>query len=243
MDGDRQLPATQHQLIETNSAPTPGSKPWSTGLGKLLLLDSGDGTSDRRASAVNLIIMNPKLRAEAQRLSPVLERLQAPATRDEITSTVMREMPAWGVSTKAAGEWGVTYASYADAMEGLPLYAIEEGIIRWNRGEGMATLAMGGFPPRPAQLYLLANEGLRELRMAAYRCKLALGEATAPRVEKDRPKVTEDERKKIGEDFRRLAATLGVTGPKTAAPIRPGTSPQQMAEHLRRRADEVGDVI
>lgn len=244
MDGDRQLPATQQQLIEPNSAPTPGSKPWSTGLGKLLLLDADSGTSDVRAKAVHLISVNATLRAEAQRLSPVLEKLLTPATRDEITVTIMREMPAWGVSTKAAGEWGVTYASYADALEGLPLYAIEEGIIRWNRGEGMATLAMGGFPPRPAQLYLLANEGLRELRMASYRCKLATGDAVAPKIEKDRPKVTEEDRKLIGEQFRALAKNLGVTGvQKPPSAFSPRPSPQQMAEQLRARADEVGDVI
>lgn len=188
--------------------------------------------------------MNPTLRAEAARILPVLDRLQAPASREEIVATIMREMPAWGVSTKAAGEWGVTYASYADALEGLPLFAIEEGIIRWNRGEGMATLAMGGFPPRPAQLYLLANEALRELRMATYRCRLATGEVTAPRIEADRPKTTPEERKKIAEDFRRLAASLGTSGPKSSDTVRaPGPTPQQMAQQIRQRADDVGDVV
>jgi hypothetical protein len=168
------LPATQAELISQPTELQPGFKPWSKGLGSLLLQDDADGRSDARAGAIRLIAINPTLRAEAERLLPRLEEAKAPASRDEVISVIMREMPAWGVSQKHAGEFGVTYASYADALEGLSLYAIEEGVARWNKAEGHEDLKMGGFPPRPAQLFALANEGKLELYMAAYRAKLAL---------------------------------------------------------------------
>lgn len=222
------LPAVQAELITEPTELAPGFKPWTKGLGSLLLQDDEDGRSDSRAGAIRLIAINPTLRAEAERLLPRLEAAKAPASRDEIIAVVMREMPAWGVSPKHAAEWGVTYASYADALEGLSLYAIEEGVARWNRGEGHKDLSMGGFPPRPAQLYLLANEGKRELYMAAYRAKLALEyvERQAPR------QVPAEETAKVAEDFRALASTL--RGRAMPEAPRPKFSQHELAEQLRR---------
>lgn len=222
------LPAVQAELISPPSEIPPGFKPWSKGLGSLLLQDDADGRSDSRAGAIRLIAINPTLRAEAARILPVIEAAKTPATREEIVMVVAREMPAWGVSTKHAGEFGVTYASYADALEGLSLYAVEEGVARWNRGEGHKDLAMGGFPPRPAQLFLLANEGKRELYMAAYRAKLALeyAEVKAPR------QVSPEEAKKVAEDFRALASSL--RGRAMPDAPRPKLSQHELAEQLRR---------
>lgn len=219
------------QQLAVISQPTElqaGFKPWSRGLGSLLLQEGADGPSDRRASAIRLIAINPTLRAEAERLLPRLEEAKVPASRDEIIGIVMREMPAWGVSTKHAGELGVTFASYADTLEGLSAYAVEEGIARWNRGEGHKDLAMGGFPPRPAQLFALASEGKRELYMAAYRAKLALeyAEDITPR------QIDPEQAAKVAADFRDLAASLKAK-PMPEAP-RPHMSQHAMAEQLRR---------
>lgn len=244
----------QRELISLPSGQTPSTKPWSKGLGSLLLQADEDGPSMAREGAVRLIAINPTLRAEAERLLPVLEAAKTPASREEIVLIIRREMPAWGVSAKAASDWGVAYASYADAMEGLCLYAIEEGVARWNRAEGHKDLSMGGFPPRPAQLFALANEGKRELYMAAYRAKLALewAEDKLPR------QVDPEETAKVAEDFRALAASLKAK-PMPEEP-RPHMSQHAMAEQLRRtdaqarqggapisrshiEADDVGEVL
>lgn len=250
------LPALQGELITQPTEPMPGCKPWSTGLGKLLLAEDEDGRSDARRGAIRIISINPTLRAEAERLLPVLETAKQPATREEIISVMVREMPAWGVSTRHAGEFGVTYASYADALEGMPLYAIEDGVVRWNRAEGHKDLSMGGFPPRPAQLYALAGEARRELFMAAYRARLATEyvEAHVPR------QVPPEEAEKVAADFKALAATLRGR-PMPEAP-RPRQTQHALAEQLRAAAgqakrfgapvsrkdieppaDDVGDVV
>lgn len=185
----------------------------------------------------------------------MLEAAKAPATREEIIAVMVREMPAWGVSTKHAGEWGVTYASYADALEGLPLYAVEDGIVRWNRGEGHEDLKMGGFPPRPAQLYALAAEGRRELFMAAYRARLAMEYVE----EKLPPPISEEERARNAAAIREMMAKPrehlppqppGVTavewarqcrengmvqaGPPPSEPTRPRVDQHTMAERIRQ---------
>lgn len=254
----------QRALIEASATPPPGSKPWSTGLGKLLLADAEDGGS-KRASAVRLIAINPTLRAEAERLTPVLESLKAPAAREEAIAIIMREMPAWGVGTKQAEEYGVTYASYADALEGLSGYLIEEAVVRWNQGLRQENLKDAGFPPRPAQLAMLAQEAKIELYTAAYRARMALAY-----VEKELPRqISDEERKDVGSMFRELAAAPrpkippqppGITLADWVRKCReegivedpgtvyraPGQSPTEMAESLRAAAaadDDPGAVI
>lgn len=263
MTEDRQ--PHQQALIEASSVPPPGSTPWSKGLGSLLLAAADDGGS-RRASSIRLIAINPTLRAEAERILPVLESLKAPAQRAEVIAIIMREMPAWGVGSKQAAEFGVTYASYADALEGLSAYLVEEAVVRWNNGQRQGSLKDAGFPPRPAQLAMLAQEARNELYMAAYRAKLAL-----QYVEKEIPRqITEEERKEVGPMFRELAAAPrpsfppqppGITmadwirkcreeglvnEPGAEPPRAPGQTKAEMAEALRAHAaaeDDPGDVI
>ncbi len=162
---------------------------------------------------------------------------------------VMREMPAWGVGHKAAAEFGVTYASYADALEGLPLYAIEEGVVRWNRAEGHKDLSMGGFPPRPAQLYALATEGKRELYLAAWRAKKALEWVEKQGVEWTPERKRAEREKAIAMGFLNPDGSSVPLAPArrfSDAP-RPRMTPQQVAAQLRaaaeRGGDDVGEVI
>lgn len=255
----------QQELITQPTELTPGSGPWSKGLGSLLLREDADGRSDARMSAVRLIALNPTLRAETERLLPVLEEMKQPASREEIILIIAREMPAWGVSTKHAGEFGVTYASYADALEGLSAYAIEEGVVRWNRGEGHKDLAMGGFPPRPAQLSILANDAKRELWMAAYRAKLALQHIEKTWTEWTPERKKAERQKMIEAGYLNPDGTPNMTGhgPKgMPEAARPQRSPQEVAAELRSHAqaryggapiskhhtapapvDDIGDVI
>ncbi len=235
----------QQALVLLNDEQPLKSKPWSPGLGKLLLqeADDGGGTSDRRAGAVRLIAINPTLRAEAERLLPVLESLTVQAEREEVIATVMREMPAWGVPLKTAGVMGVTFASYADALEDFSLYAVEEAIARWNSGQAVDNIKDAGFPPRPAQLALLAADVRGEVYMARYRVKLAL-----EYVEKTVPRITEAEREERGAQLRDLLGELGARRkPNPLEDTRPRLTPAQVAEQLRAAApapkSEVGDVI
>lgn len=228
------LPALQHQ--------TPSGMPWSEGLGKLLLQEAREegGRSETSSGAIRLIAINPKLRAEAERLLPMLEEMKRPAERDEILLVIGREMPAWGISMKAAATMGVTFASYAEALEGFSLYAVEEAVVRWNAGaKGRLELKDAGFPPRPAQLAVLAQEVRREVYMAKYRAEKAM--AYVEEVVDRGPPVD-------GDTFRKLLADLG--GAKKPNPLedtRPRLTPQQVADQLRASAapksQDVGDVI
>lgn len=223
------------QLMGPLTEPMPGSAPWSPGLGRLLLQEDEGGGSSARQSAIRIIAVNPVLRAEAERLLPALEDAKRPASREEIIAIIMREMPAWGVSTKNAGEYGVTYASYADALEGLCVYAIEEGVVRWNRGEGHKDLAMGGFPPRPPQLHKLASEGKRQLWMAAYRAKLAVQHIEDTGVEWTAERKAAERQKMIDAGYLNADGTPNIEfKPKSMAEVHLTKTPHEVAEELRR---------
>lgn len=212
---------------------------WSKGLGSLLLQE-GDGA--KREGAIRLIAINPTLRAECEELLPHLQAAKDPATAEQIMAAIALAMPSWGVPNKSAAEWGVTYASYAKALEGMPLWAVQHGILRWNRGEGHKDLAMGGFPPRPAQLSILANEARRELFMAAYRAELAV-----KHVEQKVPRqVSDEERQAVRDGLKQLALNFRAKGMPEAPP--PTRSRQEVADALlamekRTVTEDVGDVV
>lgn len=203
------------------------------------MLDQDDGRS-----AARLIAVNPTLRSEVEVLLPLLEGASRPATEPEILEILVRHAAHYGITQKMAGEWGAFFAAYLDTLDGISAHAIEDGFLRWNRGEGHKDIRMAGFYPKAPQLFLLARVGAEVLAKAVYRSKMALGLTKIRDVEQPRPRITEEERKKIAEDFRALAKNLGVTGaPKPPDAFSPRPSPQQMAEKLRAHADEVGDVI
>lgn len=188
--------------------------------------------------------MNPTLRSETEVLLPLLEAASRPAAEPEILEILVRHAAHYGITQKMAGEWGAFFGAYLDTLDGLSAHAIEDGFLRWNRGEGHKDIRMAGFYPKAPQLYLLATIGAEALGKALYRSKMALGLTKIREVDQPSPRVTPEERKKIGEDFRALAKMIGVTGPKTAdAPRAPGQTKSQMAEQLRQHADDVGDVV
>jgi hypothetical protein len=239
MDGDRQLPAEQRQLIEAPTNITPGFKPWSPGLGRLLT-DGDDGRS-----AVRLIAINATLRAEAERLLPQLEAAKAPATEEELLEILVRHAPQYGITAKMAGEWGAFFGAYLDALHGLSPYAVEEAFVRWNRGESPAGQAWKDFYPRSAQLVLLAQEARAEIACAAYRAKRAM-----EYVEKQTPRqISDEERRKVAEDFKKLAAMTAPRRMPVAPPPPRWTQAEAAARILRAAAtsappaDDVGDVI
>lgn len=175
---------------------------------------------------------------------PLLEAASRPAAEPEILEILVRHAAHYGITQKMAGEWGAFFAAYLDTLDGMSAHAIEDGFLRWNRGEGHRDIRMAGFYPKAPQLYLLTQVGAETLGKAIYRSKMALGLTKIREVEQVRPKPSLEERKKIGEDFRALAKMIGVTGPKTVDGARaPGLTKSQVAEQLRRHADDVGDVV
>lgn len=226
------------QLIEQPETMTP----WSKELGRLLLLEGDDpaGRAEVRDRALAAIKANPSLRREASEIVAHLESRKRPASRDEIIAQVARHMPAWGVAPKTAEVWGVTYSSYADALAGMPLYAIEQAIIRWNRGDGQKDSAAGGFPPRPAQLFKLADEAKRELHMAAYRAKLVLRDSQGAYGEEWTPERKKAERQKMIDQglLTKDGKPNFAIGGKGIPSIPRKESPQELAAQLRASAGQ-----
>lgn len=191
---------------------------------------------------MRLIAINRTLRAEAERLLPVLEAAKAPASEEETLAILVRHAPHYGITAKVAGEWGAFFGSYLDALSGLSAYMIEDAFVRWNRGEG-GDIRTSGFYPKSGQLYLLATAARTELSMAVYRAKRAM-----EYVEKQAPrKISEEERKRVAAEFAQLAQSMG-RGHGMPTEPRPRFTPQQVAQQLRAaapvaRADDVGDVI
>lgn len=202
----------------------------SAGLKKLLV----GGPSE----SVRIIAVNPKLRAEAERLLPALEAAKAPATAIEILQVLIKHAPAYGVQAKSEDEWDALFDSYIGALRGLPLAAIEEAFLRWNRGEG-GDLRMVGFYPKSGQLCILAEKAKSDLYVAAYRARKALERDEA----RARPPVTPDERKAVGELMKGLREELRARAQTMVAGPGPRRSPHEVAADLRRRAEDVGDVI
>lgn len=209
---------TQQALIEVPINIPPGSKPWSQGLGRLLT-EGDDGRS-----AIRLIAVNRTLRAEAERMLPVIIRCAQPAEPEEIMAILVREAPHYGVVAKGAREWAALFSSYIAALDGLPAAAIEDAFVRWNRGEGMRDVGMAGWYPKAPQIYMLAEEHKRELIMASYRAKKAL-----EWVEKKAPVQTDEERAANSAAIRAMMAKPAQRLP----PQPPGVTLAEWARHCR----------
>lgn len=241
--GDRQ--PSQQALIAAPTSIPPGSKPWSPGLGRLLT-EGEDGRS-----AVRLIAINRTLRAEAERMLPMIVRCAERAEPEEIMRILVREAPAYGVTAKSAAEWSALFESYLTALDGLPALAIEDAFVRWNRGEGMRDIGMAGWYPKAPQLYMLAETTKRELHMAAYRARRALEYVEEKGLDWTEDRKKAERQKAIDAGYLNADGTFNFT-PKTKGfhhlVDHPSISPQQMAANLRASAgtpkdDDPGDVI
>lgn len=172
----------------------------------------------------------------------MLEAAKAPAPEAQLLGILIRQAPAYGVHAKSDGEWAALFASYLDALEGMPPWAVEEAFVRWARGEGHANSAMAGFYPKPPQVAMLAQAAKRDLVMAAYRARKAL-----EYVEDHVPRITPAERVERGAQLRDLLADLDRTKkPNPLEDTRPRLTPAQVAANLRASVEpksEVGDVI
>lgn len=224
----------QGQLIASPSGNAPFSTLCSPGL-KRLLTEGEDGRS-----AVRLIAINKTMRAEAERLLPVIEQAKESAAPEELMAILVRHAPAFGVQAKSAGEWASLFGVYLDALDGLPAQALEDAFLRWNRGE-IYGLGSGrhAFYPKPAELYKLADASKRELIMAAYRARRAFEYVEKEGVDWTPERKAAERQKAIDLGYLNPDGSVKWSAPKGVSDVvaRPSVSPQEMAEQLRRRAD------
>ncbi len=228
MAADSRTPA----LIPPQSDMRTMSEICSAGLRKLLT-EGPDGSG-----AIRIVAVNAVLRAECERALPVLLAAKEPATDAQVMESLVRHATHYGVHAKSKAEWAALFGVYLDALQGLPLLAIEDAFTRWNRGEGFnGDLRMAGFYPKAPQLCILAEKAKVDLYMAAYRAKKALEYVER----RERPDISEEERAKVMEGMKALREQLGAKS--IPGYERPNRSPQQVAADLRAMADPVGDVI
>ena len=180
-----------------------------------------------------MIALNATLRSECERVLPSLDAAKSPATPAEILEVIVRKMPAYGVTAKHANEWGVTFESYLTALDGFPLYAVEDAFARWDRGEGTKTIEAAGFPPRPPQVALLAQEGKREIFTAAYRARKALLQVEKRGVEWTAERKREERQKMIDQGLLTPEGKPNFTVGAKPMPNVPRRDPHEVAEQLR----------
>lgn len=259
MDGDRQLPATQGQLITPPSGTRTGSGLLSPGLKKLLTEGADSG------GACRLISLNRTLRAECERVLPALEAAKEPATDEQVLEIVARRMVAYGITANLAFSHGVTWESYVSGFGDMPLYAVEDAFDRWDRGEGTnGNLQYAGLPPKPPQLAILAAKGKTELWMAAYRARKALGHIEKTGQDWTPERRAAERQKSIDAGHLNPDGSLRLPplGRRMPEAPHPTNNPQEVAARLREAdgkarhggapisqhhidppADDVGDVI
>ncbi len=220
----------QQSLITQPSDISRTSPQLSAGLRKLLV------EGDDSGGACRLIALNATLRAECQRVLPMLEAAKAPATELQTLEVIARRMVAYGVTSNLAFSHGVTWDSYVGAFEGLPLYAIEDAFDRWDRGEGVKDIAAAAFPPRPPQLALLAVQAKQEVFTAAYRAKKALAHVEKEGVEWTRERRLAERQKMIDAGYLNPDGSPNITLKSRGMPSapRPAFSQHELAEQLRR---------
>lgn len=207
----------------------------------------GDG-----ASAIRLLAINPTLRAECERLYPLLtEAARAKPEPDPdhhealVLALLIKHAPALGVAARADGTWGAIWDVYLDTLMNTPVDWVVGAFRRWHSNLAYPDQpGRHGFYPRPAEILAQADAYRREITMAAYRCGKALDwkEAPKPMSPEDRARERQaaiDEGLITPEGRAILSLAIKPAEPRAAQ----GPPPQQMAQQLRERADDVGDVV
>lgn len=251
MSEETNLPA---HLIEAPHELTPTSMPWSPGLGKLMTGGAltGPSSGGDGASAIRLIAINRTLRAEAERLYPLLqEAARAKPEPDPdhhealVLAVLVKYAPALGVGAKADGTWGTIWDVYLDALMNTPVDWVVGAFKRWNANLAYPDqLGRHAFYPRPAEILAQADAYRREITMAAYRCGKALDWKPPPaeRTPEDRARERQaaiDEGLITPDGRAIISLAMKPMEPRPAA----GSSPQEVAAQLRARVDDVGDVV
>jgi hypothetical protein len=203
------------------------------------LLESNDAKG-----AARIIAVNPTLRDQAESQLPWLERALEPAAAEEILALLMRHGPALNMRDLSPEAWSLLLEPYVDALGDMPITALEEAFVRWNKGE-LYPKEPGrhAFFPKPAELHKLAEPARNELGQAKHRIQLAMKHVEAGA----KPEPTPEEREAVRAQMK-AEGFLSEEG-KLRLPKRPpgpprathGETPQQMAARLRETAEQFED--
>jgi hypothetical protein len=197
-----------------------------------MLLTEGDDWKQ----AVRRIATTPAYRDQIEAALPAIERLASPSDPEALLVLLIEKAPTYGVRSRSAGEWGAVWSDYLLTLAQLPLEAVEDAFLRWNRCE-LYPDAPGrqSVYPKPSELYTLAQHSVRDLGNAKFRAKQAL--AWVERLPPPAPSAEEQAEVKRG--MAELAAQLGGKPNPLTDNLRPVGSQHQAAERLRSIADDL----
>lgn len=186
--------------------------------------------ADSADEAARRIARNPALLAECREKVALVQRLARGATPEQIyvelqPMLVLYGPPDFGSGKEADALQAAWMDVYVKALKDVPREALEFAVSEHIR-------VGKPFFPKPTELNKLANEKAIEARLLAWRVRKAAEQAAADERFKARP--TPEERERV----RRMAAEFtGRTLPGDPSP-RPQDAQHQMAEDLRRAADD-----
>ena len=191
--------------------------------------------------SIRELATTPSYRSEVERVAAALNDEARPATRDELTKLLILHAPAYGVQVRSESEWLALFANYFEVLSSTPLLAVQEAFRRWGRGELYPKdIGRHTFFPKAPELHKLAEPMAHQLRKAAWRAKQAAEMAGV----QPKPKDTRSGAEKRAELIRMGILTEDGRvnlAPKSDAmkpPVAPSSTPNQVAEALRAKAQE-----
>lgn len=183
---------------------------------------TGAGATDRKELA-KAVEQNPDLRKMARQVNRSLARIAAPCEDVGVRDAIADLIAIFGVPKKVEGEMEAWWRLYFEALSPLPKVAlsaaVSELIQTWDKP----------YIPFPAIILKVAETKAREVRVAAWRCKL-LTEVPEPR-----PEIGAEERARVSAEFQELKRTLGnrTGNPMFSKPL--AATPADAADALRRQ--------
>lgn len=196
----------------------------SPGLRKLLT------EGENAYSAVRLIAINHTLSAECEGLLPRLEAIVAPADSRELSALLDEMAPRFAVPLPQ--DW----SAYVAVLGAFPACAVRNAFAAWSKPESHAKRpGMSTIFPTPGQLAPFATVHRNALAQMRYRARKAMEKAADAA-----PRVSDDERQRIGDELRALAANMQSVGLR--APLNPAPRQAVAQVHAAPLADDF-DVI
>lgn len=190
-------------------------------------------STDAKAAA-RTVVATPELLAEARDKLSLVSRLAAPIDRDSLYAAIqplliMFGPPNFGQDDVAEELQQAWFDIVLAALKDHPRESIDIAVSEWMRiGKP--------FFPKPSELNALAQEATDEIRLIAFRLRLAVTRADLHRPP---PKRTEEETQEIKAMTAELRGPDGRIhlGAKSVQSVTPKTDRQATAEALRKMSD------